>query len=165
MNEALTTLDRHLPVAFRQANLEDAESIAMLLNDLGYPLSLSEVHKTLQSVLREEAIQVVLAVSPAGEVVGLMTLHRFPALRLGGLQVSIEELVVAERHRGRGIGRQLIQHAVEYARRLGAVRLEVCGSLARESSRRGFYLKNGFKAAESRIYRHDLKQGAEHEVS
>lgn len=165
MNENDTTLDRHLPVAFRPAQIEDVESVAMLLNDLGYPLALAGLRWTFQRVLREEAIQVVLAVSPAGEVVGLMTLHRFPALRLGGLQVSIEELVVAERHRGCGIGRQFLQHAVEYAHRQGAVRLEVCSSLARESSRRGFYLKNGFKAAESRIYRHDLKQGAEHEAS
>lgn len=165
MSEAFTALDDHLPVAFRQANVEDAASVAMLLNDLGYVLSLAKVRQTLQILLREQAMQVVLAVSPADEVVGLMTLHRFPALRLGGLQVSIEELVVAERHRGCGIGRQLIQHAVAFARRLGAVRLEVCSSLGRESSRRGFYLKNGFQVADSRIYRYHMQQGTEHEAS
>ena len=56
MNDALTTLDHHLPVAFRQANIEAAESIAMLLNDLGYPLSPAEVHKTLPSVLQDQAM-------------------------------------------------------------------------------------------------------------
>lgn len=140
-------------ISFRNARREDMEAIASLLEHLGYAMSLSRVQRSLEDILTDAGIQTVLATAAGGEILGLMTLRLFPVLRLGGRQLSIEELVVAPQHRGLGVGRQFLQYAGRFARRKGVVRIEVLSSIKRESSKRDFYIKNGFQPAESRVYR------------
>lgn len=78
-------------------------------------------------------------------------------LRLRGRQVTLEELVVRDDQWGRGFGRLLVAAAKRHAASVGAVRLEVLCSQARESNRRGFYRKNGFTPAASQVYRIDRR--------
>jgi GNAT superfamily N-acetyltransferase len=55
------------------------------------------------------------------------------------------ELVVSETKRNRGIGKQLLQKAIETARNEGCKRIELSSSNWRTDSHR-FYMENGFDA-------------------
>lgn len=145
----------------RQAESTDFPFIHELLSHLGYSTPLEKVRQALPSLLQNSEYRCLLAVwKPNGQVVGMMTLRTTTCLRLGGLQVSIEELVVHQDWRGQGIGHTLIAHALEHARTCGSVRLEVLTSQNRLSAQRGFYEKAGFRKADSWVYRLDFFQGA-----
>lgn len=145
-----------MPFVFREARAEDLESVGELLKALDYDLPLERLRPVYLGLLEDLAHRCVLAVShPEGRIIGMITVRRHFCLRLAGEQVSIEELVVRPKWRGRGAGRALLAHALEYARSCGAVRIEVLTSEDRESTRRGFYEKSGFRHARSRVYRID----------
>ena len=66
-------------------------------------------------------------------------------LHHAGKVCEIMELVVSETKRNRGIGKQLLQKAIETARNEGCKRIELSSSNWRTDSHR-FYMKNGFDA-------------------
>ena len=74
-----------------------------------------------------------------GDVVGLVSLIEQEQ------QAEIEPIVVSSRHRGKGIGRKLLQHAVERAKAAGALCLSV-KPVARNEEAIAFFYENGFTA-------------------
>jgi GNAT superfamily N-acetyltransferase len=60
----------------------------------------------------------------------------------------IDEMIVDEKHRGSGLGTQLLQEIIEHARRRGCVRVELDSSFHRKMAH-AFYERNGF---ENRAY-------------
>ncbi len=98
-------------------------------------------------------MRVLVAEDDAGRVVGLLALSYRAQLRLAGTLVTIDELVVAQRARGRGVGRALLDRAKTIATELGATRVELSTNRARESFSRGFYTKNGFVEVGSAVMR------------
>jgi GNAT superfamily N-acetyltransferase len=102
--------------AIRRAGEEDAEVVAGLLRELGYPSAAGEVRVRLGETG---------AVLLAGDGAGLVALHRIPRLAEGGSFARITALVVAEAQRGRGVARALIAAAEDTAREWGCDLLEV----------------------------------------
>jgi len=137
----------------RPAHRDDMESVSQLLEYLGYCVFPSDLESILSDMHNNAALNVFLAVDMDGNPIALISLHHFPALRLKGCQVTIEELVVHPQFRGREIGGSLLNFAREFAKRKGTVRLEVTTSCKRESFKRRFYTNNGFKDAESAVFR------------
>ena len=66
-------------------------------------------------------------------------------LHHAGKVCEIMELVVSETKRNRGIGKQLLQKAIETARNEGCKRIELSSSNWRTDSHH-FYMENGFDA-------------------
>jgi GNAT superfamily N-acetyltransferase len=91
------------------------------------------------------------------QIVGLASISRRPQLRLGGELVTIDELVVADAMRGKGVGRALLEHVKTLARNLNARRLELETNRSRISYKRRFYVKNGFTEADSAVMRIDFE--------
>jgi ribosomal protein S18 acetylase RimI-like enzyme len=87
------------------------------------------------------------------EIVGMLTLVlvRIPT----GLRGHIEDVVVAEPHRKKGIGEALTQHAVTVARTSGARTLDLTSRPSREAANR-LYQKLGFKLRDTLVYRYTL---------
>jgi GNAT superfamily N-acetyltransferase len=73
--------------------------------------------------------------------------------RRSWLLATIDELVVTEDARGRGVGKQLVDFAKSVAVRVGARRLELHTARKRPSYERGFYVKNGFTEIDSAVLR------------
>jgi len=66
-----------------------------------------------------------LYVAQTGErVVGLVAVSYVRALALGGQRATLEQLVVDPGHRGRGIGRRLLEFVLARAERRGVVVIE-----------------------------------------
>ena len=76
---------------------------------------------------------------------GAINLRIEKQLHHAGKVCEIMELVVSETKRNRGIGKQLLQKAIETARNEGCKRIELSSSNWRTDSHR-FYMENGFDA-------------------
>ncbi|BDG20175.1 hypothetical protein TthSNM11_23780 (plasmid) [Thermus thermophilus] len=78
-------------------------------------------------------------------MVATYTLHLLPNLGHGGRPIAVMEGVsVARGHRGRGLGRLMVRHALEEARRAGAYKLALSSALHRQGAH-AFYRHLGFR--------------------
>jgi GNAT superfamily N-acetyltransferase len=138
----------------RRAARHDAAHAYRLLGALGYPdLDQAEFTNVFDALLADDTAVILIALSSSGQAVGLASLSYRPQLRLAGTLVTLDEFVIAEEARGRGVGRALLDEVKRVARSLGARRLELETSRRRESYQRGFYLKNGFVEVDSAVMR------------
>lgn len=78
------------------------------------------------------------------KIIGFASLKIKNSLWEQGNLGYIDELVVDQEYRGKGIGRELLEHVVEMAREKGCGRIELDAAFYRKASHR-FYEKNNFE--------------------
>lgn len=138
----------------RRATKADGDAAHKMIVSLGYPnISRDDFHRQFLELLAHQDSLVYLAEDYLGLVLGLMTISHRPQLRLAGILVCIDELVVAGEARGQGVGGALINEAKALAMKLNASRLELHTNRGRVSYQRKFYVKNGFTEANSAVMR------------
>ncbi len=126
----------------RSATGDDARAIAALSGELGYPTRAEDVARRRLAMAAAEGHAVYVA-EAGGSVLGWI--HVFGALRLESEPFAeLGGMVVAEAHRGRGIGRQLIERASLWAREGGFTALRVRTRAERAAAHR-FYQRVGFR--------------------
>ena len=137
----------------RRARPGDAHALRRLLRELGYePGDSRASDETFAQVVRHPEAAVFVAVEGV-DVVGYVALSHRPQMRLGGRLATIDELVVTETRRGRGVGTQLLDAAVQHARSLHCLRIDVSQNRSRESYVRTFYQERGFIESPSALLR------------
>ena len=99
--------------------------------------------------LEEDSIRYFLAFLD-GKPVGFISMHAQRLLHHAGLVGEIQELVVQEGLRGRGIGRILFRAARDAACALGLMQLEVCCRREREHSH-AFYQRMGMASSHYKL--------------
>ena len=92
----------------------------------------------------------VLVARVDGAILGTLTLVTFPIPT--GLRAWIEDVVVDEAARGRGVGASLTQEAVRIAREAGARSVDLTSRPSRAAANR-LYERLGFQLRESKLYR------------
>jgi GNAT superfamily N-acetyltransferase len=102
----------------RTARPEDAEQIAPLLGQLGYPATAEQVRARLQ---RADA----LVAEDDGRILGLAATHLRHNLERDAPTCRLTALVVDEPARGHGIARALLDDVIADAERQGCERVEV----------------------------------------
>src|SRR5881396_2011855 len=113
-------------LTIRNATEADLEETLRLLEALGYPgLDRVSYTDTFKAVLNHPEMTLLLAEDSLGRVVGLASISHRPQLRLAGILVSLDELVVADEVRGQGVGGLLLDRVKSIAKNLGARRLEL----------------------------------------
>jgi len=112
-----------MTVSIRTARVSDADDIASLTTQLGYDADVSAVQRRLTALLTRSD-QRVLVADVDGAAVGWLHAAISESIE-GEPYVAIVGLVVDHDHRGRGIGRQLLEEAERWAReqRCAVVRL------------------------------------------
>ena len=135
----------------RSARRGDAEALALLLAELGYPGAADT--STVHWVLSHPEMDVIVAADAMDKPVGMITLSHRPQLRMKGRIVTIDELVVSATWRRKGVGRALMKHALERARVLTAKRVELHTHKGRGEAVRAFYESCGFQEADSLVMR------------
>lgn len=141
----------------RRARRGDAESLASLLREMGYAHGTDA--QTVHWVISHPEIEIFVAADAQDKPVGMVSLSHRPQLRLRGRIASVDELVVAEGWRRRGVGRALMQQVIERcgARALSVKRLEVSAYALEEL--RSFYESCGFVVVDRMVMRYAELEG------
>ena len=137
----------------RDARPADAEGLAALLAELGYPAEPAAVAARVERVASDSGSRVLVA-DTGGELVGLASLTVIPLLHEDGCWARISSFVVAESHRRRGIGRALLAAAEDDARHRGCRFAEVTsGERADREAAHRFYAARGYEQVSRRFLR------------
>jgi GNAT superfamily N-acetyltransferase len=130
------------PVTVRVASTSDAEAIARLSEQLGYPTDDDMLKKRLSALLGSTLDSVYVAEAD-GTVVGW--LHVFASVRLESVATAeIGGLIVDQAQRGKGVGERLVEEAEGWAQRLGLSRIRVRTRATRTEAHR-FYAREGYR--------------------
>lgn len=134
----------------RKATIDDEAGVIDLLQELSSTSEMpgdssdnwQEVAMKFREVVKNNELGTVLVAETDGNLVGLITLSYPVAIRFGGIYTSIEEFIVREQVRGRGVGGQLLEAAVAEATARGCNEVQV-----NRPSELGYplYLRHGFK--------------------
>ena len=142
-------------IAIRLATVEDAERVAALSTQLGYPTSLEDTQRYLAQVARDPS-HVVYVAAEDGWVVGWVHVR---AMLHDDRAAEIEGLVVDEAYRGRGIGRLLMQQSEQWMRERGCGTVYVRSNIVREEAHR-FYEGLGYENIKTSLtFRKTLSDG------
>jgi GNAT superfamily N-acetyltransferase len=130
-------------LTIRPASADDAEAIAALFTDEGYPAGPSDIVDRLGHFANEHAR--VLVAEHEGTVLGFVALHALPRFEHDDHIVRILALVVDAGARERGVGRALLGAAEDVAAELDAAFLEITAGHHRPEARR-LYESLGYDA-------------------
>lgn len=134
--------DRLEALDLRNASPADADDVAALLCQLGYPCERLEALDRVAAIIDNDRQALVLA-RLAGAVCGLIALDFMYYLPLGTTTCRITAMVVTPEAQGRGVGRQLLREAERRARIGGAARLEITSGSQRTDAH-AFYKACGY---------------------
>ena len=90
-----------------------------------------------------------------GNVVGMLTVGMY--LSPTGSKAWIEDVVVDESQRGSGLGRMLVEHAIDFCKKEGVDTLYLTSNPNRIVAN-GLYQSVGFGRKETNMYKMDLKK-------
>ncbi len=110
----------------------------------------------LGDIVASPATDLFIALDDDGGVVGMATLATFRTPT--GLRAWIEDVVVDDAGRGRGVGTALTEAMLDRARELGCRTVDLTSRPSREAANR-LYQRAGFVARETNVYRYDLRDG------
>ena len=132
-------------VKIRRARRGDAERIARLSGELGYPATAAQVAARLRQLKPTSKHAVFVAESPdaARGLIGWLHVSVSLLLELD-MRAEVNGLIVAEGHRSAGAGARLLEAAEEWARRRGCSGMNVRSNVIRERAHE-FYERNGFE--------------------
>lgn len=133
----------------RDAKLHDAAAVSRMIEALGYPCDLSEAERRIRRV-NASPRQALVVAEFREAVAGLICLDFMFYLPLGRESCRITALVVDERFRKHGVGRELLRYAESAARREGAARVELT-TAAHRTDAHEFYRHCGFEQASLRF--------------
>ena len=133
----------------RSAMIADADDVARLLTELGYPCEIDEAAERIDAIAANDRQALVLARN-AGAVCGLIALDFMYYLPLGTTTCRVTALVVTPSAQGMGIGRHLLKEAERRARSGGAARIELTSG-AQRTEAHAFYQACGYSGSSVRF--------------
>ena len=138
----------------RPATLGDAEAIARLSGQLGYPSTTGETARRLLHVNGQTGHGVYVAEAD-GMLIGWVHVFVHPSL-LADTPAEVAGLVVDESCRSRGVGRILMEQAESWAREHGCRSVGLRSNVLR-SRAHAFYERLGYRVIKSqKAFRKDL---------
>lgn len=110
--------------------------------------------KELAAIVASRASVLFVAYDDDDEIIGSLTLvlFRIPT----GLRAWIEDVVVDESARGKGVGHRMNEAAIEYARKAGAKTVDLTSRPSRDVANR-LYQRLGFAKRDTNVYRYVLE--------
>lgn len=136
-------------IIIRDLGKEDLISLKVLLDDLNNAIKFNhEINeKDLNSVYvnidKYPEIYSNYVAIENDKIVGFLSIVFYKTFLHKGGTALINELIVAETHRNKGIGKKLVQKAIESAKSRGMDEIEV-GTEITNTKAQNFYKKTGF---------------------
>jgi GNAT superfamily N-acetyltransferase len=143
----------HPPVTLRPAGPGDADDIAQLFTDEGYPAGPSDIVERLERFASPYS-RVVVA-EHDGTLIGFIAVHALPRFEHDDRILRILALVVDAGARERGVGRVLMAEAERVGGELGAAFVEITAGHHRPEARH-LYESLGYDATVTAYLRKKL---------
>lgn len=137
----LTHIDKEVVETFKRL-------IPQLVGRDGYPS-----FDTLNSIVNSENVKLLVAVED-DKIIGSLAIALY--LIPTGKKAIIEDVIVDESARGKGVASKLMDKAIEIARENGARKIELTSNPTRIAANK-MYVKYGFKVRDTNFYRLDLE--------
>lgn len=148
----------------RLATVHDKKVVLELFDELilevcrlsqkpAYTFGRDKQESLFDHVIKRDDVKIFLA-EENGKIVGMVNFFIKPIVRRGCFMGYIEDFVVAESVRGKGIGTKLMNEVKKYCRENNINVIKLSSALPLESAHR-FYEKNSGKFTE-KLYRFDL---------
>ena len=135
-------------IVFRRARAGDAEALAPLVEELGYPTPPAALRARLERLLAEPE-QTVLVAAHGRALLGWVHVQEFLSLASAPAGL-ITGLAVAPAARRRGVGRGLVGASEDWARARGLDSMRLRARVTR-SSAHAFYRVLGYEAAKQQV--------------
>ena len=132
----------------REAMLSDVSALADLASQLGYPSTPEQMAVRLEMLSSRHGNGVLVAEDESG-VVGWLHVSGMYFLESPTF-AEVLGLIVDKEHRGKGIGKQLLDGAARWAMEHGYNKLRVRSNLIREDAHR-FYEREGFRRVKTQV--------------
>ena len=155
-----------LIVNVRKAAPEDASALTEVIRSVEYFTHLIELPFEEARAIVAVALQgdlacsndhlLLLAEDADGRILGYCAVHWLPYLLFDGPEGYVSELFIHESARGQGVGSQLLEAVKAEARQRGCNRLSLLNGRQRDSYRRQFYKKNGWRERDMANFVFDL---------
>lgn len=136
--------ERVINMEVRDVRENDADRIAVLMGQLGYPQQSGEALDQIRTY-SACAQRFVLVAEETGEGIGFVSFHATPLFHEPGYLGRITAMCVDETRRSSGVGRRLLAQLEERADEMGCLRIEVCSGDRRESEAHAFYESQGYQ--------------------
>ena len=133
---------------------EVADGVGRLIRQLA-PGSTVPTRETLSEIVASPGSRLLVArETDSGEILGTATVatYRIPT----GLRAWVEDVVVDEAARGRGVGEALVRRALMCARELGAQQVDLTSHPDRAAANR-LYQRLGFERRTTNAYRYRFR--------
>lgn len=120
----------------------DFEAIAHLSGELGYPVTAHQMKSRIASIenIKDHSVFVACYSGAVTGWIEVFITHHLTA----GIQAEIGGLVVSEKHRNHGIGKELLARAESWAQSKGLTNMIVRSRITREAAHR-FYRREGYE--------------------
>jgi GNAT superfamily N-acetyltransferase len=138
-----------------EATSEVHAALAHLLPQLNSKLPVPSMER-LQALVADPAATLLLA-KEGGDIVGTTTVIVYTTPFW--IKARLDEVVVDQEARGKGVGAALVSAALDVARQKGAQVAELQSGVEREAANR-LYPRMGFELRKSNLYRIVLSQSA-----
>ncbi len=129
----------------------DVSQIAALVSQLSRSAKPVSNDSLTQVLSDDRCLLFVARRNSDGFILGMLTLVVFYIPT--GIRAWIEDVVVDEESRGLGLGKSLTLHAIEKAKELGAVSVDLTSRPSRLNAN-AMYQSLGFKLRETNVYRY-----------
>lgn len=143
-----------MKIKFRKAKIEDLTEIVRMLADdfLGatrerYENPLPESYiKAFDEIDADKNNELIVAEAD-GEIVGTLQITFTPSISFqGGKRATVESVRVDKKHRGKGIGKELMNWAIARAKTENCITMQLTTNADRKDAHR-FYENLGFKGS------------------
>jgi N-acetylglutamate synthase-like GNAT family acetyltransferase len=143
-------------LTIRLARLEDAEALAKLADQLGYPSTVEQVRRRFETLAEKSDENAVFVAETEGKIIGWVHVHLYNLL-VDDPETEIGGLVVDESVRGQHIGEKLMQAAEAWTLEKGCSSVYLRSNVIRTRAHE-FYKRLGYTIIKSQYaFRKDLK--------
>lgn len=136
------------PLLIREPKSSDAPALVGLLAEMGFPASEAEITERLEAFQRRG--EKAWVATRGGQTLGLITVHITPVLHRPKPVGRVMVLVVADGHRGQGLGRALMDKAEDHLARAGCGLVELTSNI-KLTEAHAFYTTLGYEMTSYRF--------------
>lgn len=131
-------------MVIRKATVKDLDTAYNLLNELYENRIKYKIFKELYNEKITDSNSYYVVMENENKVVAILIMYIRTKLTRAKREAYVESIIVDEKYRNNGIGKKMLQHAIDYAKSLDCEVIDLSCVISNEKGQK-FYEEMGFK--------------------